>query len=1393
MIDLADMDGELSPEKRALLALLLAEEEARAAAEAPADEAPRRRDRGTGPCPLSFAQKRLWFIDQLEPGNPFYNIPIAIRLRGPLHLPALESALRHLVQRHESLRTTFAAPVGQPVQVIAPALDLPLPVTDLGQLPADAREAEARRLARAEAETPFDLERGPLLRCALLRLGTDEHILMLTMHHIISDGWSTGVFYRELAACYDAFAQSREPTLPELPLQYADFTLWQQDWLRGPELERQLAYWREQLGGKLPVLQLPSDRPRPAVQSHRGAEYRFRLSAQLTQSLKSLGQQEGATLFMVLLAAFNVLLFRYTGAEDLIVGSPIANRSRVELEGLIGFFVNTLALRTRLDGGLSFRQLLARVKESTLGAYAHQDLPFEKLVEVLQPERSLSHNPLFQVMFVLQSAPMQPLALHGLSTESLEVDSGTAKFDLLLSMTDRPEGLSGSLGYSSDLFDEATIVRLVSHFETLLEGIVAAPQNRVDELPLLPAAERRRLLGDWNATRTDYPAERCLHQLFEAQAQSTPDAPAALFQGESLSYAELNRRANQLAHTLQGLGIGPDDRVGICVTRSLDLLVAVLGVLKAGAAYVPLDPSYPPERLAYMLEDAGAPVLLTQARLLPDLPAHGARTLCLDRDWDRIAQAPTHNPEPAVTPEHLAYVIYTSGSTGQPKGVAMGQRPLLNLLAWQVRNSTLPRGAKTLQFASLSFDVSFQEIFSTWCAGGTLVLIPEDTRRDMWALAQTLKEHRVARLFLPFVALEHLAEVIEESGILPTSLREVVTAGEQLQVTGAVQRLFERLDGCILQNQYGPSESHVVTAHTLAGPPADWPRLPPIGRPIANCRIYLLDGRRQPVPIGIPGELYIGGPVLARGYLNRPELSAERFLPDPFQPGGRLYKTGDLARYLPDGNIEFLGRIDHQVKIRGFRIELGEIEAVLSQHPAVRTALVTVREDQPGRRRLAAYVLAEDPGNAPAAGELRAFLQERLPEYMVPAAFVVLATFPLTPSGKVDRKALPAPGDALDAREEGFLAPCDAVERQLAEIWEELLGVKPVGVRDNFFELGGHSLLAVRLFARIDKQFGKRLPLATLFKGATIEHLAGLVRQMETAARHGHLVEIRPHGGKRPLFCIHPIDGSVLWYVDLARHLDPDQPIYGFEATDPAHVQLATQPIETMAARYIEEMRAVQPQGPYLLLGFSSGGAVAFEMARQLHAQGERIAMLGVIDTNPVRITGYRHAARDLNLLYGIFNAMQWKWVKGLMPRLAKKTRQWCGLEAPGEYDMQHQFEKSAGEWIFELPEHRRRFVKTHSDTLMDYVPKAFPGHVTLFRTRKDALAYRCDPQLGWSRLAQSGVTVRTIPGKHSTLLKEPNVGILAQALTDCLAQAEDATAPEESCPSLYSLHEAES
>lgn len=621
----------------------------------------------------------------------------------------------------------------------------------------------------------------------------------------------------------------------------------------------------------------------------------------------------------------------------------------------------------------------------------------------------------------------------------------------------------------------------------------------------------------------------------------------------------------------------------------------------------------------------------------------------------------------------------------------------------------------------------------------------------------------------------------------------MVTAGEQLQVTGAIQRLFERLDGCILQNQYGPSESHVVTAHTLAGPPAEWPRLPPIGRPIANCRIYLLDSRRQPVPIGIPGELYIGGPVLAREYLNRPELSAERFLPDPFQPGGRLYKTGDLARYLPDGNIEFLGRIDHQVKIRGFPIELGEIEAVLSQHPAVRTALVAVREDQPGRRRLAAYILAEDPGNAPAADELRAFLQERLPEYMVPAAFVVLATFPLTPSGKVDRKALPAPSDTLDNREEGFLAPRDAVERQLAEIWEELLEVKPVGVRDNFFELGGHSLLAVRLFARIDKQFGKRLPLATLFKGATIEHLASLVRQMETAARYGHLVEIRSHGGKRPLFCIHPIDGSVLWYVDLARHLDPDQPIYGFEATDPVHVQLATQSIETMATRYIEEMRAVQPHGPYLLLGFSSGGVVAFEMARQLHAQGERIAMLGVIDTNPVRITGYRRAARDLNLLYGIFNAIQWKWVKGLMPRLAKKARQWWGLEAPGEYDMQHQFEKAAGEWIFELPEHRRRFVKTHSDTLMDYVPKGFPGHLTLFRTRKDALAYRCDPQMGWSRLAQGGVTVYTIPGKHSTLLKEPNVGILAQALTDCLAQAEDATAPEGACPSLYSLHEAES
>ncbi len=1080
---------ELSSKKRALLEALLQEE---GVASSPTEKIPRRKDADS--YPLSFAQQRLWFLDQFEPDSSFYNTPAAVRLTGQLNLPSLRQSLNEIVRRHEALRTTFISVDGGPQQVITPTLSVTLQLLDLRELSENERETEARRLISEEARRPFDLEQELLFRATLCRLAENENVLFINMHHIVSDGWSFGVLFRELTALYQAFSKGDPSPLPELPIQYADYAAWQRDWLRGEALEKQLSYWRQQLSGELPILELPVDRPRPAVQTFRGGERQFViLPKSLSEALEALSRQEGGTLFMTMLAAFKTLLSRYTNQEDIIVGSPIANRNRAEIEGLIGFFVNTLVLRTELSGDPTFRELLGRVRETTLGAYEHQDVPFEKLVEELRPERDLSHAPLFQVMFALQNAPGKALELEGLTLHPLRIDHGTSKFDLTLFMWTEGEGLRATVEYSTDLFDASTIKRMLGHFRVLLDAVVANPDQRLSELPLLTAAERRQLLVEWNSTQAEYPADKTVQEMFEQQVERTPEAVAVIFEDEQLTYAELNSRANQLAHFLRGLGIGPQARIGISIERSLEMVVGLLGILKAGSAYVPLDPTYPKERLAFMVGDAKTPVLLTQERLVESLPASQARLVRLDTDWKAIARQSKENPESSVRAENPAYVIYTSGSTGKPKGVTMTHSSLANLLSWQRQNS-LGNGARTLQFASLSFDVSFQEIFSTWCTGGTLVLIQEELRRDAVSLLRFLTDQAVERLFLPFVALQQLSEVSDEEAV-PGSLREVITAGEQLQVTRQMVNLFSRLPGCRLENQYGPSESHVVTSFALTGSPTSWPSLPPIGRPIANTQIYVVDRNLNPVPIGVPGELYIGGAGLARGYLNCPEATAERFVNNPFsaEAGDRLYKTGDVARYLPDSNIEFLGRIDHQVKVRGYRIELGEIETVLASHPAVREAVVIAWEDKPGDKRLVAYVLFKEQ-EAASVSEMRSYLKQKLPDYMAPATFVVLDALPLTPSGKVDRRALPAPDQARPELKGTYVAPRNPVEEVVAGIWAEVLKLERVGIHDNFFELGGHSLLATRVISRVRAGLRVELPLRSLFESPTVAELShGLI------------------------------------------------------------------------------------------------------------------------------------------------------------------------------------------------------------------------------------------------------------------------------------------------------------
>jgi amino acid adenylation domain-containing protein/non-ribosomal peptide synthase protein (TIGR01720 family) len=1052
-----------------------------------------------GALQLSFAQQRLWFLDQWEPESPFYNIFAPVRLKGQLNGRALERTLSEIVRRHEILRTTFSAVEGRPIQVIAPAGSISLPMIDLSELPPPLREAEAQRVAAAEARRPFDLAKGPLLRSLLLRLDEDEQVALLTMHHIVSDGWSAGILIREVAALYAAFLQGQPSPLAELSVQYADFAEWQRKWLQGEVLEKQLSYWKRKLGGALPVLQLPTDRPRPVVQRFRGAHESLALSADLSAAIRAMSQREGVTLFMTLLAAFKTLLYRYSGQDDIIVGSPIANRNRSEIEELVGFFVNTLVLRTDLSGNPSFRKLLDRVREVALEASTHQDLPFEKLVDELRLERDLSRTPLFQVVFVLQNAPRQALELPGLTITPLQVEGETAKFDLILGITDAEQGLMVQVEYNTDLFNEDSITRMLGHYQTLLEGIVTNPDQCLSNLPLLTEAERHQLL-ERNKSRAIYPKDSCLHDLFEAQVERTPDAIAVACEGERLTYRELNARANQLAHHLRSLGVGPDVLVACSLERSLDLVIAILGILKAGGAYLPLDLAYPKERLAFMLEDSQTPVLLTQQSLLDRLPEHRARVICLEADWETIARESEQNPAGGTESANLAYVIYTSGSTGKPKGVQVEHANVVRLFTATQAWYQFDEADVWTLFHSYAFDFSVWELWGALLYGGRLVVVPYWVSRSPEAFYELLVEERVTVLnqtpsaFRQLIRAEETAVAAKGVAAGTLALRLIIFGGEALELQ-QLRPWFDRHgdERPQLVNMYGITETTVhVTYRPIRAVDLKGGKGSVIGEAIPDLQVYVLDSRLEPVPIGVPGEMYVGGAGVARAYLRRPELSAERFITDPFseEPGTRLYKTGDLARYLADGDLEYLGRIDQQVKIRGFRIELGEIEAALIQHPALREAVVLTQEDKPGEKRLVAYLVVM-PGSAPSISELRDFLKVKLPDYMVPAAYVMLDALPLTENGKLDRCALPAPDATRPNLEETYAAPRDAVEEVLAEIWAKVLGLERVGIHDNFFELGGDSILSIQIIAKAN-QSGLRLTPKQVFQYQTIAELAAV-------------------------------------------------------------------------------------------------------------------------------------------------------------------------------------------------------------------------------------------------------------------------------------------------------------
>ena len=1061
--------------------------------------------------PVSFSQEGLWLLDKLYGKLADYIISRAFHLKGELDVDSLELSLIAIIDRHEALRTFFIELDGIPAQVIQSSIAIPYSALDLRGYTEQQRTSEIVRLIKHNESTAFDLKRLPLLRFQLLQIGNQEYIFLYAFHHIIFDGWSMQVFASELSAFYGAFSQRLPSPLTEIQLHYADYAVWQRKWLQSERANELISFWKNKLSD-VPILEIATDRPHPAIQSCRGQSQSFSLSSDLTEEVKAFSRREGIILFMTLVSAFQVLLHRYSGQDEIVIGTPTAGRGDFELEGLIGYFVNALVLRTDLSGDPCFLELLVRVQGVVLDAYANQDMPFEKLVEVLNPQRDPSRHPLFQVMFVFRNTNEAKLQLNEISVDALKATSATTKFDLTLELSETLEGLTGRLEYATDLFDAPTITRLIGHYQTLLEGIIARPEARLSELPLLTKPERQQLLVQWNNTYNDYPKDKCIHQLFEEQVERTPNAIALIFEDQQLSYQMLNTKANQLAHYLRRIGVGPDSLVGICLDRGIDMIVGLLATLKAGGGYVPLDSAYPKERLAFMLADSKPVALLLNSENMEQFSDQSERLkmICLDAQTSPWLQFPDSNLNSQYIGLHsgnLAYVIYTSGSTGQPKGVAMPHGPLVNLITWQLKNTRVNSTARTLQYSPISFDVSFQEIFATGCGGGELVLVDELTRHDPLLLLKYLDKNRIERLYLPFIALEQIARSAVSNSFFPDSLREVVTAGEQLRMTPEIRGFFAGMNDCQLVNQYGPTETHVVTAFALPLRSTEWETLPPIGRPIANTQIYILDSNGEPVPVGIKGELYIGGACVARGYLNRPELTAERFLIDPYvgEPSARMYKTGDLARWRNDGMIEFIGRNDFQVKIRGFRIELGDIEMGLRQHPQLREVVVSVFEPILGDKRLVAYLVPEKD-SMPSVAELRDFLKKAMPDYMVPAVFIFLESLPITPNGKLDRKALPEPDKHRQELGIEFIAPRSPLEKQLGEIWAEVLRLDRIGIHDNFFELGGHSLLATQVIVRIGEQLSVGLSLSSLFELPTIAELAKLIEKTEA----GESIHLKP-------------------------------------------------------------------------------------------------------------------------------------------------------------------------------------------------------------------------------------------------------------------------------------------
>lgn len=1348
---------DLSAAKRALLEQRLGGKTTRSSTQG----IPRYPDAGR--IPLSFAQERLWFLHQLDPRSPAYNMYNVVRLQGDLNVNLLTRCFQVLINRHAVFRTCFVTQEGQPNQQVASSVEFNIPVVALESSNPQDRLQESQQLIKTEISRPFDLTHSPLIRALLIEQSDHEHILVLTIHHIIFDEWSNELFWKEFSEVYNALLKGEEPDFPALMIQYSDFSIWQKREI-DQLITGQLDYWLEQLAGELPFIELPTDHPRPVKQEFRGALVWRELPANIYSQLNALNQEIGTTMFMILMAAYQALLSRYTGQNDILVGTPIANRTRNETKGLVGFFLNTLVLRGDLSEELSFLDFASQMRDKALAAYSNQDLPFEQLVDELHPNRDTSHNPIFQVMFVHQKSALDLIDLPGLIAEEVPVDINVSKFDLTLFAQENNGKLSIGLEYNTDLFEYDTANRFLISYQALLESILQEPQQKISGLQILPAEERNKILFDWNDTGAGPVPGTCIHNLIEAQCESKPDGTALTDLKSELSYGKLNQQANQLANYLQGVGIGPNVPVGILLDRSNEMILAIFAVLKAGGAYLPLDPTYPQERLSYMLANSRAPVLITVSDLAKNQQDYDGKMITLDGDWSQISQEDDKNLDTSISPETFAYVIYTSGSTGKPRGVAVSHRNLVHSTV--ARNYYYDDNPESfLLQSSFTFDSSIAGIFWTLCTGGKLVLPPARIEQDMNQLADIIASQQVTHtLSLPslYMLLLEMADPMKLQ-----SLRTVIVAGEACQPE-LVQSHFKLMPTVKLFNEYGPTETTVwSTAIQIGTEYSDQPV--PIGKPIPNTQNYILDRNRQPVPIGVAGELCIAGHGVTEGYLYDPQKTDEKFFEHSFdgEPPVRLYSTGDRARYLPDGNIEFLGRIDQQVKIRGNRVELGEVESYIRERAGVKDAVVNLQNGQ-----LAAYVILDSSQAQPK--EWREYLSSYLAEYMIPSSFTILEEFPHTPNGKVDRNALPDP-PAVD-REEDLIPPRTDTEKALAEIWMDILGIDQVSVSDDFFAVGGNSLLSIRVFGRIADQFEVEMPLSVLFTETTVERLAARIdRDDKRQSEWSLLVPIQPEGEKTPFFCIHGLTGDVLWFRQLGKLLAPDQPFYGIQAQGLDGQLAAIDSIDAMAGTYIQEIKRVQPSGPYILGGASLGGTIALEMAQQLQMNGEEVSLLIMFDHAPDVIAENLAANKKMSAQAYHFLTNSIQWVKSFREMGSEKVIQRASRKARvslkilnGKSAGQNSNRVDAGDLLdygSELPEFRQKMIETHWHAINNYRAAPYDQPVLLLQANSQPLLSTEKPEDTWVHLASGRLTVITVPGSHEGMFHEPHVHKLAQEL----------------------------